>query len=209
MTEIRSISELLIDLKTTLKGDRVSIGMLLEEMHERGFGVLMFFFAIPIGLPVPVPLGVSPAFAIPLLVLTAQMIAGRGTIWMPKRTKKRSFKRTTLEKTIDVSVPWLRRIEYLIRPRLGFMTSGGASRVVGVLGFIMAASIFVPIPLTNSVPGMGICAMAIGLVMRDGLAVIVGAIVGTAWSLMVFFVLIYFGMEGVDLIKDFIKGMFA
>lgn len=206
MTPIRSISTLLTDLQTTLNGERVSMTTLVEAFHERGFGVLIFLFALPIALPFPVPPGINSAFALPLLILTAQLAIGRHTVWLPQFFLRRTIKRSTLNKTIDLSVPWLKKIEAIIRPRLGFLTHRAGSHVVGILGMIMASSIYIPIPLTNTVPGMGMCAMAIGLVMRDGLALSIGAIVGTLWSLMVYGIILFFGMEGVDMVKDFIKG---
>jgi hypothetical protein len=207
MSEIRSISQLLIDLKADISGERVSVAMILDALHERGFGVVMFFFAIPIALPFPVPPGINILFAAPLLVLAAQMMVGRHSIWMPKSIQSKSLSRKALDKTIDLCVPWLCKIEYLIKPRLGFMTRGIASRVVGFLGIVMALSIYVPIPLTNTVPGMGMCAMAIGLVMRDGLSVAVGALVGTGWVIMMALAIILLGAQAVDIIKDTIKGV--
>ncbi len=209
MTEnIRSISQLLLDLKANISGERVSVGTIIEELHERGFGVLMFFFAVPIALPFPVPPGINIAFALPLLVLTAQLMAGRHSVWMPEKIRIRSFSRKSLDKTIDLCIPWMVRIEYFIKPRLGFMTQGASANIVGLLGLIMAASIYVPIPLTNTVPGMGICAMSIGLVMRDGLAVAVGAIVGTGWVFMMSMILLFLGNQGIDIIKETILGFF-
>ena len=208
MPEIRSISQLLTDLKADMTGERVRVSMILEALHERGFGVVMFFFALPIALPFPVPPGIQMIFATPLLVLAAQMVIGRDMIWMPQGIQSRTLSRKVLNKTIDLSVPWLRKIEYLVKPRLGFMTRGFASNIVGFLGIIMALSIYVPIPLTNTVPGMGMCAMSIGLVMRDGLTVAVGAIVGTGWVIMLVLAVWFLGAEAVDVVKDVIKGFF-
>ncbi len=209
MPQIRSISDLLLDLKTDLTADKVSVDMIVESLHERGFGVLMFFFAIPIALPFPVPPGVNVAFATPLAILAAQLMVGRDIVWMPKTIGRRGLSRGKLHGVIDLCVPWLRRLEILVRPRLGVMTRGGAANIVGLLALIMSISIYIPIPLTNTVPGMGICAMAAGLIMRDGLLLLIGAIVGSLWVAMVFFVFFFFGMEGFALIKDVVLGFFS
>lgn len=203
MEKIRSLSTLLTDLQSDVlvDNDHVNIKNIVKAFHERGFGMLIFIFALPIALPFPVPPGINSIFALPLILLTAQMIIGRHTVWFPQFILKRKFKKAKLDKVITLSVPWLKKIEYFIKPRLGFLTQRTASHIVGILGFIMAASIYVPIPLTNTVPGMGMCAMAIGLIMRDGLAVFAGAVVGGLWAIGVFAVLFLFGMEGLHIVR--------
>jgi hypothetical protein len=57
----------------------------------------------------------------------------------------------------------------------------------------MALMVCVPLPLTNTVPSLGIACMAIGVVMRDGLAVIAGAIIGLVWI----FLLLTLGEAGI------------
>ncbi|MCB9980505.1 MAG: exopolysaccharide biosynthesis protein, partial [Rhodospirillales bacterium] len=86
-----------------------------------------------------------------------------------------------LIKMLDKSVPWIAKIEVLIRPRLGFLTQGLFSHLIGLCGLIMALTVCIPLPLTNTVPSMGIACMAIGVVMRDGLAVLSGIIIGLCW----------------------------
>lgn len=209
MSHIRSISDLLLDLKLELTAEKVSVDMIVESLHERGFGVLMFFFAIPIALPFPVPPGVNVAFATPLAVLAAQLMVGRDRVWMPKAIGQRGLARDKLHGVIALCVPWLKRLEVLVKPRLGFMTRGGAAHIVGLLALVMSISIYIPIPLTNTVPGMGICAMAAGLIMRDGLVLLIGAIVGSLWVALVFFVFFVFGLEGFGLLKDFVLGVIS
>nr|MBX2834365.1 exopolysaccharide biosynthesis protein [Micavibrio sp.] len=62
-----------------------------------------------------------------------------------------------------------------------------------------------PLPLTNTIPSLGIAMIGLGLVLHDGLAVIGGMVIGLLWIAMLVFATIYFGTEGIDLIKDFIK----
>ena len=202
---IRPISQVLIDLKDQVPEEKVCTFDLLEALHERGFGFLLFVFALPAAIPLP-GLGVNVIIALPLLFLTAQQAMGRHTIWIPEWMKYKSVDRKTFEGIVDKSLPFVKKIEFFVRPRLGFITQGVFSVFIGILGLVMALSICVPLPLTNTVPAFGIALMAVGVIMRDGLAVIAGAIIGTAWVCMIFFVILFFGMEGVDLVKETIKG---
>lgn len=200
----RPISQVLLDLQQTLPAEKVCSFDLLEALHERGFGFLLFIFALPAALPLP-GLGVNLIIAAPLLFLTAQQAMGRHTIWIPEKIKYKSISRSRYEAMMKAAIPWVRRLEFFIRPRLGFITQGIFSNVIGVLGVIMALSICIPLPLTNTVPAFGIALMAIGVVMRDGIAVITGAIIGTGWVLMLSYILLFLGTEGLDLIRETIK----
>ncbi|MGH1399360.1 MAG: exopolysaccharide biosynthesis protein [Alphaproteobacteria bacterium] len=201
----RPISQVLIDLKSQVPEDKVCTFDILEALHERGFGFLIFLFALPAALPLPA-VGYGTLLSIPLLFLTAQQAIGRHTIWIPQKLKYKSITRANFEAMVNKATPFVQKIEILIRPRLGFITQGVFSHIIGILGIIMTASIAIPLPLTNTVPAFGIALMAIGVIMRDGLAVIAGALIGTAWVAMVAFVLIFIGIEGIDLIKETIKG---
>lgn len=203
---IRSISELLEDLNGKYKTKSISLDQILKAFHERGFGFFLFIFALPAALPLP-GLGVNLIIAVPLLLLTAQQALGRETIWLPEKMRKKRIERARLQGMIAKALPFTRKIELLVKPRLGFITQGAFSHLIGVLGFIMALSVCLPVPLTNTVPSFGIALMAIGVIMRDGLSVIAGALIGTAWVAMLIFITIFLGAEGLDVFKDAIKSL--
>ena len=205
---IRTLSTLLLDLKAGFDGqDDISVGTLLEGFHERGFGFLLFVIALPAALPLP-GMGVNLIIAFPLILLTAQQALGFHTIWLPDRIKCKDFKKAALDSIIDKALPWVERTETLLHPRLGFMTQGLSSNLVGLAGLLMALAILVPLPLTNTVPAMGIALMAVGILMRDGLAVLAGAFVGLTWITLLVSVTVFLGAQGIDVLKETIKSLF-
>lgn len=205
MSEIRPISELLEDEFLTIEGEDITFRSILEGFHERGFGFLLFLFAFPMALPVPKPPGISTIIAIPILLLTAQQMIGRHTIWLPEKILNKSFSRDKFVGLISKSLPWIKRLEILVKPRLGFVTQGFFSCMVGFAGAFMSLFIMIPLPLTNTVPSMGIALMSIGVMMRDGLAVIGGMAIGLVWIFLWFYFAIYFGAEGIEILKQTIK----
>lgn len=207
-TFIRPLSELLTDFKQELSGETISIGELLEAFHERGFGVVLFVFALPMALPIPVPPGINIMLALPLLILTAQQMAGRHTIWLPDRLKRRTIRTSSLSGMLTKALPFVLKIEHLTKPRFGMITSDGFSHVIGLIGLVFALAICVPVPLSNTVPSFAIALMAIGVLMRDGLAVLFGMVIGITWVVCLSAVLIFIGMEGIDVFKDAIKSFF-
>ena len=205
---MRTASQLLRDARDDLPSDatHLKVHEIVGFFHERGFGFLLFLFALPAALPLP-GLGINLFIAAPLLFLTLQQAAGRHSIWLPRRVSERTISRERLVGFIDMAEPLLRRFEFLIAPRLGIVTQRPFSSLIGVCGVVMALCILVPLPLTNTVPAMGIALMALGVLMRDGLAVIAGMLTGLLWIALLVVVVTTLGLEGIEAMKAFIKGM--
>ncbi len=201
---MHSISDIFKQLRDAMTSDDISLDEILEVFHERGFGVFLFFFSLPAALPLPA-VGVGTVLGLPLLFLTAQQAMGRHTIWFPKKMRAKRLKCNTIRGFADKAEPWVARIERFIKPRLGFVTQGAFSNLIGVFGFLMTLAVCIPLPLTNTVPSLGIALMAIGILMRDGLAVLAGAGIGILWICMLSLIVIVLGVEGIGLIKDMIK----
>jgi len=185
--------------------DRVRLSDILHALEDRGMACMLFLFALPAALPMP-GLGINIIIAMPLVLLTVQQMIGKHTIWMPKKIKNASISKSRFDTMIEKSMPFVHKLEILTRPRIKFISTGVFRNIIGLFGLIMALSICVPLPLTNTVPAFGIALMAVGVVMRDGLAVIAGAFIGTLWVFAIFFVIIFFGYEGVEIVKETIKG---
>jgi hypothetical protein len=200
--EIRKLSEDLKEFRHNIVGETVTIDELIYLMEERGIAMLLFMLALPMGLPIPVPPGVNVALAMPLLLLTAQQAIGVDKVWLPKKMRERAVPRQKLEAFFDKILPWIERIEFFMRPRLKFLTHRLIKRIVGVCGFIMALTVCIPLPLTNSAPSFGIACMSMGLLMRDVIAVLAGICVGLGWIAL----LIFAGEAGIDFLIGIING---
>ena len=202
-----SLSNLLCDLKsaTDTKHDRTELRTIVNLFQDRGFAVLLFFLALPAALPIPA-LGINMIIALPILLLTLQQISGRHKIWLPENVKSRTMKTSHLHGFINKSLPLVKFIEKFISPRLGFLCGRNFTRITGLFGALFALSITLPIPLTNTVPAMAIALTSIGIILSDGVAVILGIILGVFWLSLLAYVAIFFGTEGFDLIKEVIKG---
>ena len=212
MLGVRSIAQLLQDFTDNLltqKNDDIAVRDVVSAFHERGFGVVLLFFALPMALPVPVPPVLNVILALPLLFLTAQQALGRHLIWLPDFILRKSFSRQALIGLLARVVPFLRKMEALTRPRLVVLTGRGGQVLTGLFGFVMALSVTVPLPLTNTVPSFGIAVMALGVLMRDGVAVFLGGLIGMAWVTILTVSLVVFGLEGLDIVKDFIKSLLS
>lgn len=202
---IRSISQLLEDFSASITTEKVTIEEIMEAFHERGFGFFLLIFAFPAALPIPA-LGINTLIATPLFFLTVQQMMGRHVIWLPGFMRRKEVSREFIQNTMAKAIPWCQRVEHLFRPRMGMITQRPFSQFIGLFGLIMAVSITIPLPMTNTVPAFGIAVMAAGTLMRDGLAVLFGATAGLIYVALLVGVTIFLGVEGIDLLKEAIKG---
>ncbi|MEL6102538.1 MAG: exopolysaccharide biosynthesis protein [Pseudomonadota bacterium] len=174
-----AISDRLARLVTDSDGDTVTLAWILEQLHERAFGLFLLVLALP--CCIPFLYGIPQIVAVPLMFVSAQILLGRRVPWLPQKLGARTVSAEGLDTLAQRSGPWLERIEAVSRPRLVALTQPPADRVVGLALVLFSASILVPLPGTNTVPGFAVVIVAMGLLQRDGVLVILGAALGTAW----------------------------
>ena len=182
--ELRGTTALLDDLLGKLVDKHgadasVDIGTLIDALRGRAYGVIMLLMALPCCLPFVY--GLPQIVALPMLALAWQMAAGREVVWLPAGLRRRTFRISLLAGTVARARPWLKRFEILAGPRLAFLSAGTGLRVVGAILLVPCASILIPLPLTNSMPALGVAIVSVGLIERDGLLILFGLFVGLAW----------------------------
>ncbi len=171
-------SEFLSRVVKANRSDRITIDELKISLHERGFGILLMIFALPVSVPIPYIPGITTFFALPLLLISLQMVLGFEFPWLPRWLSKISIKRRTVRFIILKSSPFLKRVEKLLRPRWYFLSSSEGARIIGFLAFVFTICIALPLPFTNFVPAIGIVVMALGLLSRDGITACIGMLIG-------------------------------
>jgi hypothetical protein len=154
--------------------DPLSFTDLAAQLHGRAWGGLLLIFAA-INL-LPLPPGTSVFFAIPILIVSAQMVAGRESPWFPRRIDKRGVKKSELQRLVD-KMGWVEaRVERIFKPRLAKLTGATAARLIGAVCFLLALVAAIPIPLFHMAPAAAIVLFGLSLIYRDGALVIVAAI---------------------------------
>ncbi|MEM9317551.1 MAG: exopolysaccharide biosynthesis protein [Pseudomonadota bacterium] len=190
-----AISQRLSQLAEDAEGDAVTLDWILTQLHERAFGLFLLVLALP--CCIPFLYGVPQVVAVPLMFIAAQIAYGRDHPWLPEKLAAREVSKESLQSLARRAGPWLRRIEALSHPRLVFLTQAPLDRIVGLALVLFCGSILFPAPLTNTVPGFAVVIVAMGLLMRDGLLVLLGSVLGTAWIAA----LIFAGVSIITLIR--------
>lgn len=176
------LSAILMAIASAEDRDRISIGDLLEALKRRALGALMFIFAIITALPMPP--GVSAIVGAPLVFLTAQLMLGMNA-WLPRIITDRSLSRVDFHRVMKAASPWLARAEGIMKPRFEFLAKPPGVYFAGLVAFVMALLVLLPIPGANMAPSIAICIIALGLLERDGVWIVLGALVGIVSTVVV------------------------
>ncbi len=142
----------------------------------------MLVFAAPNMLPLPP--GLSAVLGAPLLFVTAQLMLGRPTLWMPVFVRRQSIPRDFFALLTTKLSPILQRAERILRPWLSLLLHPVNERIVGAACLLLAIILFLPIPFGNIPPAWAIAAFALGILERDGLATVFGWL-GTLGSILI------------------------
>lgn len=193
--EAIAISQRLSQLAADADGETVTLDWILSQLHERAFGLFLLVLALP--CCIPFLYGIPQIVALPLMFVSGQILFARQAPWLPDRLATRSVSKAGLENLAERAGPWLRRIEAISRPRIAALTRAPMDRVVGAALVLFSASILVPLPGTNTVPGFAVVVVAMGLLQRDGILVVLGMVLGTTWIAT----LLFAGVTLVSLIR--------
>ena len=188
---------------------KVTLGDIIDLAGERIFGFLLVILSLPSALPIPAP-GYSIPFGILLLLLAIQLIVGSQTPWLPQSWLNHSISLDKVQRILKSGIPWLQKIELISRPRLSYICTSLIGRIViGCAIALMAISMMIPIPLTNTLPAIGIFVTGFGLLDDDGIISLGGLALCLMGATLSGTILI-FGYEavkgGIELIKNFLTG---
>ncbi len=159
-------------------GDRsLSIREMVEILQGRGWQMIVILLCLPFLSPVTIP-GISLPFGL-AIALCGVRIAFRHKPWLPRFLLDRTISPKALEKMVNVGCAIYGRIEKVVRPRLTMILDGpGMFIVIGlsiaVAGLLLSLPIPPPFPLTNTIPGLAIILLSLGLMERDGILILIG-----------------------------------
>ena len=183
----------------------LSLGEFVDALGEQAFGVILFAMALPVCIPFLY--GVPQVMALPMMAISAQMAMGRPEPWLPTGFKARQIDKAGLMRMARGGRKWFGWLEALARPRLTGLSGPTAERIVGAVFVLFCASILVPLPMTNSTPGIALVIASLGLLTRDGLLVVAGLVLGVLWITLLITLFSLFGAAAVDVVKDFIRSL--
>jgi hypothetical protein len=174
---VRATSAVLVAIAENVAEPKVSLGDVVDQLGERSFGMLLLVLGLCGWVPLWPP-GVATIFGIGIGLVAVQMALGRSQPWLPKILTSRRLSRERFVAVTRRIVPVLRRCESFARPRLPALTRSTAERLIGLYVVLLGGVVCVPLPMTNAFPALSVAVIAIGLIERDGIAVLAGGLFG-------------------------------
>lgn len=154
--------------------ERATLGELVGKLDERGHALVLLLLAAPNLTPGPSMPGFSTIFGVPLCIVAFDMILGRRTLHLPRFLARISIPRRRIANFVVKLEPLLRRIERVLKPRRPPLDGPAVSRGLGVACLLLAVLLTLPIPVFSLLPALALVIVALGLLARDGLAVLCG-----------------------------------
>ncbi|MHA7849550.1 exopolysaccharide biosynthesis protein [Roseovarius sp.] len=166
----------------------LTLGNLLSALGEASFGWAIVVFSLLTLLPLPP--GATLITALPLLVTTGQMMLGYPHVKLPERLARLSIEQEKLRRTVLRLRPVTRRLERVLTPRYSALFARRNERPMGLLLFVIAFALFLPLPLSGWFPAISLFVVGVGLVERDGLVSMLGLALGGASVVLTVVILI-------------------
>jgi hypothetical protein len=176
-TRNAALGEQLASIIEQLPEDSLTLGELLDVFGDEGLLLLTILLTIVFLIPVSIP-GVSTVFGGAILLIGVSRLVGR-PLWLPRRLREKALPAAKLRPALTGGMSWVRRLERISRPhRLAGLVDGRVANLFNNLAFILAALLLMApfgfVPFSNTLPGVALLFYGIGLIQRDGVAIVLG-----------------------------------
>lgn len=173
------------------KGERVSIGWLVEQLGTRSFGLTLFVMGLISFLP-----GAATIVGLLIAWPAIQMILGHDVAVLPRLITRRNISVEKSARAIRIITPRLEWVERLIRPRwpAPFQTT---KRVTGIIMLLLGLTLVSPVPFSHVMPALVIMLLALAYLEEDGIVLLV-ALIAALCSLAVTAATVWGIVETVD-----------
>jgi hypothetical protein len=175
-----------------LPPEQLSLDALLEQFGPHGLLLLTALLTLVFLIPVSIP-GVSTVFGAGILLVGVSRLLRR-PLWLPARLRQRQLPADKLRSALGRGMVWVARLQKISRPhRLPSLVDRRLAETLNdaglVLGAVLLMAPFGFVPFSNTLPALALLLLAIGLMQRDGVAVLLGHLMNIA-SVVYFGVLI-------------------
>jgi len=157
----------------------ITVARIRDALGDRSFATLLLLFAVINLIPI-LPPGSTAILGLPLVLVSAQMVWGSETVWLPKRLLNVTLSEDQFRKLCDKIVPWLIKTERYIRPRYWPFWPKQGERIVGAICLILSIVVTLPILFGNWLPAFSIAMLSLAITERDGAMLGFGIAVGIA-----------------------------
>lgn len=171
-----SLSGVLDKLASAGDDERVTVGEILDEVGDRSLAPILLVPAMITASPISGIPGVPTITGIIVGLIVVQMLMGRDTLWVPQMLARRGVSKSKMDKAVAFlrkPVGWL---DTLMKPRMSWLAARPWSYLAMLI--ILAIAVTTPVmeflPFAISIAAVAIGFFAAGILMRDGVMILIG-----------------------------------
>lgn len=157
-----------------------TLASLDKVFEDKSFAITFLLLMILPALPLPTG-GVTHIFEVIVILLCLELIAGRQTIWLPKKWKHLSLGKTLTGKVIPAILKWTRWLEQRSSPRWRqFFTLPLVPRLLGLVTmiFTLGALLAPPFSGLDTLPSIGVVVVSLAIILEDVIMLAAGVVIG-------------------------------
>jgi hypothetical protein len=171
------------ELEGWLSGDGgTTVGDLIGLFEEKSFALLFVILLGVSALPLPTG-GATHVFDVIAVILAVQLIVGRDEIWLPERWRKKELAGKTQQKFLSGLLKFIRWLERFSKPRGRWLFDHRLTSIVFgllVIGGTAGAFFAPPFSGLDTLPGLAVVVLSLGVLLEDIVLVIAALVVGLA-----------------------------
>jgi hypothetical protein len=171
-----SLGDTLRGMIAAVRGETVSLRELLDRMGEHGLLMICAVLCLPFLLPVSVP-GLSTVFGAAIVLMGLAVTLNR-LPWLPARVLDRRIDSDRLLPALERGASLAARLDGYVKPRMPGMVAGPAMARLNGLAIVAGGVLLLwplgLVPFSNTLPGVAVLLVALGMTQRDGAMVLAG-----------------------------------
>jgi hypothetical protein len=195
-------------LAEEFKHHAVTVEEVVGVLQERAYTLLIILFALPFCSPVTLP-GLSTPLGLVIAIVAGRFALGLPP-WLPEKLRHTVLSPGFFRRLLEGASRIIGLLERVIRPRLATLTSTALLvRLHAGMVCLAALTLLIPapIPFSNLLPALGMLLGAMGVMERDGLAILAGYFF-TAVGIAYFVLVALLGAKAWDYVRDWLAAAF-
>jgi hypothetical protein len=147
----------------------------LKLVGERGRLITCMILAAPFLIPISIP-GTGVVIGIIILIISTSILVDKYYL-VPERLLNRKMSYKNLIKVLNACFKMLIHLEKYMKPRLHVMTNRRIMNTANSVLLVFSSFLFIvplPIPLTDTLPALGIFFLSAGMLECDGYIILAG-----------------------------------
>ncbi len=184
-----TLGEVLDQLEDAGGADHVTINQIIAGFGDRSLAPILLVPAMITATPISGIPGVPTLAGIIVGLIVVQMLMGRDTLWLPQAVARRGVSTERMAKAVSFlrkPVAWLDRV---MKPRMTWLARRPwtYAALLTCLAIALATPVMEFLPFVATVAAVAIGMFAAGILMRDGLVILIGygvtgIVVAAAWQ---------------------------